>query len=173
MRHGIAVDLADGSWQVDAERALTPQGIVRTRAAARGLARLLPCPDRVLASPLKRAEQTAQLAAEALGFPAKQIETCPALEPDAAPLAVLETLARQPAASALCVGHLPHLDLLLAALLTGTRVRVGSFKKASAACLELNFPSKTTWTANLEWFIPPRALRAIGRAHLEKPVEEE
>src|SRR5439155_23799609 len=66
VRHGIAV--AHGTPKVpEDERPLTPRGAKRFRAAARGLARICRRPDVLLTSPLVRARQTADIAADAWG----------------------------------------------------------------------------------------------------------
>ncbi len=64
VRHAIAV--AAGMPGIpDAERPLTPAGAKKFRAAAKGLAAILDPPDVLLASPLLRARQTAEIAAAA------------------------------------------------------------------------------------------------------------
>ena len=73
-RHGIAEERsADGT---DAARALTAQGVERTRAAARGLAAFADPPDVILSSPRTRALQTAREAAVAFG---REVEVLVAL----------------------------------------------------------------------------------------------
>ena len=64
MRHGIAADPAPG--MSDADRALTPDGVRKTVRVAAGLAKLGVKPDVILSSPLRRAEETAHLVADAL-----------------------------------------------------------------------------------------------------------
>src|SRR4026207_1372780 len=66
LRHAIAVPA--GTPDVDdRDRPLTPRGRKRFRKAARGLARILPRPDALFTSPLPRALETAEIAAEAWG----------------------------------------------------------------------------------------------------------
>ena len=81
IRHGIAEDPAPG--QRDAERALTPEGWTRTRAAMAGLVRLGLRPTRGFNSPYRRAAETMTCLQEAAGaFP---METSLGLVPEARP----------------------------------------------------------------------------------------
>ena len=61
MRHGIAIDREDPDCPSDPERYLTPKGIQRTRAAARGLRALRVKPTALLTSPFVRAVQTGEV----------------------------------------------------------------------------------------------------------------
>src|SRR5262245_13528958 len=66
LRHAIAV--ASGTPDIeDRDRPLTPRGRKRFSKAARGLTCILPAPDAILTSPLPRARETAEIAAEAWG----------------------------------------------------------------------------------------------------------
>src|SRR6188508_2488209 len=66
IRHAIAVERGTPDI-ADEERPLTRKGEQRFRAAARGLARIEARPDVLLTSPLPRARQTAEIAAQAWG----------------------------------------------------------------------------------------------------------
>src|SRR5262245_16026944 len=66
IRHAIA--LPRGPPDIpDDERPLTKRGAKRFRAAAEGLARIVARPDVLFTSPLPRARQTAEIAAQAWG----------------------------------------------------------------------------------------------------------
>ncbi len=82
IRHGIAEDPHPGLG--DADRALTPEGWTKTRAAMRGLVALGYVPTRGLTSPYLRARQTMDCLREAAGrtFP---IEAWPILVPHGDP----------------------------------------------------------------------------------------
>ncbi len=73
MRHGIAIDREDPDCPPDPERYLTPKGIQRTRAAARGLRALRVKPTALLTSPFVRAVQTGEIVCEVLGLDSKQL----------------------------------------------------------------------------------------------------
>jgi phosphohistidine phosphatase len=156
-RHGIAEDhAADGT---DAGRELTGQGVERTRAAARGLARIVEAPDVVLSSPKLRALQTAREAAAAFG---REVEVMDDLA-DGPPDAALAALAARPEASAMIVGHEPMLSELIEQVCTGGR-RLGfvDMRKAGCACLEVSFDRSGAATATLLWLATPKILRAAG-----------
>ncbi|MDP1831350.1 MAG: histidine phosphatase family protein [Geothrix sp.] len=81
IRHGIAEDPHTG--QRDADRALTGEGWIKTRAAMRGLVSLGYAPTRGYNSPYRRAAETMTCLQEAAGaFP---MEPCADLRPDGHP----------------------------------------------------------------------------------------
>lgn len=110
-RHAEATDA--GVLEDDLERALTAKGERQARRMAEWLNRQLPASTKVLASPARRAQQTAA----ALD---RRIKTSAALAPDASVDALLHTVrwpdAREPV---LVVGHQPTLGLAAAYLLSG------------------------------------------------------
>ncbi|MGI9188363.1 MAG: phosphoglycerate mutase family protein, partial [Gaiellales bacterium] len=66
-RHGQATSGPDHRWT--AEDPLTEVGLRQARDAGRAVAARSPRPDRIIASPAVRAQQTAQACADALGLP--------------------------------------------------------------------------------------------------------
>jgi phosphohistidine phosphatase len=158
-RHGIAIDRADPKCPDEAERFLTPRGIRRTRRAARGLRKLGIACDLVLASPYRRAQQTAEIALDALGLGPDGLLTREEILPMAPPQRLLATLPEYEGRSLLIVGHAPHLDDFLA-LATGADTAFTSLRKAGAARLVFHDPSLRR--AELEWVLTARALRALG-----------
>ena len=157
MRHGIAED-----GLVDEARQLTEEGKRRVAQIARGLKAVDVVPDLVLASPLVRAQQTAQIAASVLA-PKLVVETF-------APLAIgvdPEELVPQLAAyrgfrEILMVGHQPSLGELGSYLLTGqSHLAPLPFKKGSvAAVLVHSMPPRTP--GELLFFLPPKYARAMA-----------
>lgn len=158
-RHGIAINREDPDCPAEAERFLTDKGIQRTLAAARGLKALGVNPQVVLSSPMVRARQTAQIAAQALGFPEKEIQNTGALLWDAPPAALFRELAKLKAEEVLCAGHAPHLDEALAFGL-GAAHPFTQLKKAGAACLEIT-PGPSPGGVLL-WLATSRQLRLLG-----------
>jgi phosphohistidine phosphatase len=156
-RHGPAVDRTDPDCPADADRPLTPDGIVRTRSAAAGLAVLGIRPDRILTSPYVRAEATARIAAKELSF-AGSVEIVDALLPGADPRDLLR-LAADAEGTLLAAGHEPHLSDVVARGIGGPTISLG-LKKAGAAVLELA-PGEEP-VATLRALYPPRALRQLG-----------
>lgn len=159
LRHGIAEDPRPG--MADEERALTPEGVSRTRRAVQGLAGLGVRPDVVLSSPLRRAAETADIAVDVLGVAA--VTPYPPLAAGGEPVAILDGLRPwRRAAQILLVGHQPDLGDLASYLLTGSAGRAHlPFKKAGAAAISVaELPPRAPGV--LEWFLPPAALRAIA-----------
>lgn len=163
LRHGIAVDPADPDCPTDAQRPLTERGRRRTREVAGGLAALGVRVEVILSSPLVRAVQTAEIAAERLGLRSDQLRRTNALLPSSAPNGLLAEVQKLGPGGVLCVGHAPHLDLVLAAAVTPGSAPFTALKKAGAACLELDFPP-TGGRATLLWMMDPRALRRLVAA---------
>src|SRR5579863_5406571 len=87
LRHGIAADGEAG--QPDSGRTLTPEGRKKLRAMLQSAAAAGVAPSLILTSPYKRAVQTAQLAAAALGYGGELLRTN-ALVPGSTPQAVWE-----------------------------------------------------------------------------------
>lgn len=129
LRHGEAEPQA----RSDAERALTARGREQVRLAAVQLqGRRL---GAILASPYVRAQQTAALVREALGF-AGGVHTVPWLTPDSAPREVLAQLDRYPERELLLVSHQPLVGALAGLLIHGHRQQPVAMHTASLAELE-------------------------------------
>lgn len=160
IRHAIAVP--SGTPGVpDDERPLTQKGKRRFRRAARGLARIAPRPDVLLASPLPRALETAEIAAKAWGRVRPRSE--PALAGPSVPR-IVDVLAGQPAeATVAVVGHEPTLSALLARLLGTPHDERLTFRKGGAALVDLA-GSPGDGGGRLVWYLRPRILRVLGRA---------
>ena len=93
MRHGIAINREDPDCPAEAERFLTPKGIQRTRAVARGLRDLRVRPATLLTSPYVRAVQTGEIICEMLGLNPHELRTTEALKPEAKPSRLADELA--------------------------------------------------------------------------------
>jgi len=110
-RHAEALELRELSDDLD--RALTPKGERQAQRMAEWLNRQLPSSTRVLASPARRAQQTAA----ALD---RRVKTVPALAPDGSVEGLMHAVrwpeSREPV---LVVGHQPTLGLAAAYLLAG------------------------------------------------------
>jgi phosphohistidine phosphatase len=134
LRHGIAEDGRPGIS--DAERALTGEGMRKLRgvlkmARAGGLA-----PSLILASPLRRAVETAEIAAKELGYSGNILRTH-ALTPESSPEAVWDELrGRRSEDSILLAGHEPLFSTLTAYLL-GAPSMVVDFKKGALVRIDV------------------------------------
>ncbi len=160
VRHGIADHRDPARWPDDAKRPLTTKGIARFRSAARGLNRIVPGMDVVLASPYTRAWQTAEILHAEAGWPPP--EPCPALEAIRPPGDVVEVLqASSDRSSVALVGHEPCLSGLASLLLCGDADELPlELKKGGVALLRLA-GDPIRGGALLRWSASPRILRSL------------
>src|SRR5579862_7556134 len=156
VRHGIAIERTDPKSPPEAERPLTARGVQKTRAAALGLRAMGAKPDVFITSPFVRAAQTAEIFAEALGFPLDKIRVNDHLKPSANPGEIIREITHLRAKEIVCFGHAPHLDLTIAHL-AGARTPFTELKKAGVACFEQS--GHGAW--GLRWLLPPRTLREL------------
>lgn len=152
LRHGIAEDHAASGR--DADRVLTEEGKrklqkVMDRARKAGVN-----PTLILSSPLLRAIETAQIAAEALEYKS-EIARSNALLPNAAPRDVwAEIRAHRDEPSILLAGHEPLFSQTVAYLLGSTRAMV-EFKKG--ALIRVDFAALGAEPRGvLEWMLTPK-----------------
>jgi phosphohistidine phosphatase len=160
VRHGIAMDREDPNCPPDTERPLTPRGMKRTHSAALGLLAMKIKPDAVLTSPWLRAVQTAEIFCEVIGFSSKKMIRSDALKGTATPAELLRELSKLKAQEVICVGHEPHLHLVIGQVLR-TSARITELKKAGVACLELERISPPQ--GQLLALYPPSTLRLLGK----------
>jgi len=158
MRHGIAIDREDPDCPPEPERYLTPKGIQRTRAAARGLRAMRVKPTTLLASPYVRAVQTGEIVCEVLGLDPKQLRTTDSLRPEAKPIRLTEELARLQG-EVICFGHAPQMDEFIALALKAT-APFTELKKSGLACLDID--SLSPLRATLFCVLTSRILRRLG-----------
>ena len=128
LRHGIAENARTG--QPDSERALTAEGREKLRRVLRRARAAVVNPSAILSSPYRRALETAEVAAETLGYKS-EIERTPALVPEASPYDAWEEIrTRRPDASVLLASHEPLMSSLAAFLLGCPALQV-DMKKAA------------------------------------------
>lgn len=135
LRHGHSPSVGEARVKRDAERPLSDRGRADVRAAAELLAKEGGRVDAIFASPLKRAQQTAEEAATVLK-PEHGVTTYGPLSNEISGAALLNNLRRDAAqlSSLLVVGHLPQLGELVAAA-AGQAVEL---KPAGLAAVELD-----------------------------------
>jgi phosphohistidine phosphatase len=156
VRHGTASHVAP----CDAERELTAEGRREAEIVGRALMKLGVVHDAILASPLVRARQTAEIIAERLGRPGTVMvveELCNGHSTAALLRAVHP---RGEEKGMVLVGHMPslaeHLNLLIGATPTANTV----FGTATAAAVRM-----TDWrqgAGELHWFLRQAQLAAIA-----------
>ena len=142
LRHGEAQPHA----RRDAERELTVKGREQVLHSA---ARVLDQPlDSILASPYVRAQQTAELVRNALGF-APQLISVPWLTPDSDPRQALSQL--PDSGNVLLVTHQPFVGDLISLLMHGHMRQPQPMHTASLAELEGEWPLAGSMTLCNLW----------------------
>ncbi|MBM3764432.1 MAG: phosphohistidine phosphatase SixA [Acidobacteria bacterium] len=152
LRHGIAEDAQPGT--ADAERALTAEGSKRLREILKRAKTAGVAPSLIVTSPYVRARQTAELAAELLGYEERLVPSN-ALVPMASPAetwAEVRALRGEP--SLLLVGHEPHMSGMMAYLLSAPELAV-DFKKGALVRVDV-FEFGARPRAILKWMMAPK-----------------
>ncbi|HEX9281796.1 MAG TPA: phosphohistidine phosphatase SixA [Candidatus Udaeobacter sp.] len=147
LRHGEAD--WPGWTKPDDERPLTDFGKKEVRQVAKFLNRLKVKPDLIVTSPLPRALQTAEVAAEQLKTKLRQDE---ALEPGFGIGELSAVLKRHRSKVLMLVGHEPDFSSVISAL-------TGGFLKMSKAGVALIDIDPETEKGRLLWLFPPKFAR--------------
>ena len=151
LRHGVAEDESkDGA---DETRRLTEGGIKRTARAVKGLAKVIDAPDIILTSPLVRARQTADLAAERFSVKVEEVD----ILGRAAPQRIIAMLRKREEQTILAVGHEPTLSTIIEMLIAHAGDR-GFIQLKKAGCAALDVPPRGH--ARLLWLATPKLLTA-------------
>ncbi len=152
LRHGIAEERAASGH--DADRALTDDGRKKLRHVLSRARKASVTPTLILSSPLKRAFETAEIAAKELGY-SSEISITNSLTPDSSPHRVwTEIRAHRDEPAILLAGHEPLFSATVAWLLGSPRSMV-DFKKA--ALVRIDFDSLGPEPRGvLQWMITPK-----------------
>jgi phosphohistidine phosphatase len=158
IRHGIAADRE--GFEHDFDRPLIDRGIEKTSQIAQRLAALGLCFDRILTSPLVRAQQTAELlrVAGLCGI----IEEFGALAPGGDVEALVAwwagSNALETSQTIAIVGHQPDLGQWAEWLLWGQATEKLIVKKAGVIGMEVSPQGLARGMCELFWLTPPRLL---------------
>jgi len=147
LRHGEAD--WPGWTKPDDERPLTDFGKKEVRQVAKFLNRLKVKPDLIVTSPLPRALQTAEVAAEQLKTKLRQDE---ALEPGFGISELRIVLKRHRSKVLMLVGHEPDFSSVISAL-TGASLKLS---KAGVALVDIDPEAQE---GRLLWLFPPKFAR--------------
>ena len=162
LRHGIAVT-THAKIASNAERPLSKKGSERMSKGAKGLLSLGVSFDRILTSPLLRAQQTAQVVAEVLKM-GEQLEEIRELAPEGSAEGLIGRLAAyQGKKGLLLVGHQPLLGETASLLLSkGKKIEL-KLKKGGICCIEVDRlpPEKP---GILHWMLTPKQLRSLAES---------
>jgi phosphohistidine phosphatase len=147
----------------DEKRALDKEGIEQCGYVGRALAALDVQVDTIIASPLKRATQTAALVGNEMGHEGK-LQIDPALRPQATFAdfrKLLDQYAQQE--SVMVVGHNPNLSEFLGRIISPAECEAAlDLRKGAVAKVEVRRSS-----GSLHWILTPKILRALYAAAAE------
>ncbi|NIO05485.1 MAG: phosphohistidine phosphatase SixA [Proteobacteria bacterium] len=157
MQHGQAF-----SKEADPERSLSPEGEIQVAASAEALARIGVGFDLVVASPKKRALQTAEIVAERLGYPLEEIKITETLQPTAPAAEALAFLkAYEDKGLILLAGHLPSLGEIASDLLSeGSKIAI-RFEMGGVCRIDIDMAQGGS--GELKYYLTPDQLRLIAK----------
>lgn len=158
VRHGIAEDrktfkLKDKD---DHHRPLTKSGKKKFQVIAKKLKALIGPIDKIVSSPLVRAEQTAQILKDE--YPKAKVLLSESLTPTAQPKDFAQWCqqhVKKGTKSLVIVGHEPHLGLLASWLLSGSQQSHIKIKKGGCLAIEINHPLGPK-KGVLQWAMTPK-----------------
>ncbi|MCX7827082.1 MAG: phosphohistidine phosphatase SixA [Verrucomicrobiae bacterium] len=161
LRHAEAEDTSP-NCKTDAERRLTAKGERQSADAAAALREMEVSFDLILASPLVRAQRTAEIVAKALRL-SKRLETTDDLAPGGDPRSLLAAIGRraEKLASILLVGHELELSRLISQLLAGRPDLRIELKKAGLCKLTVEELGHDR-CATLQWLLTAKQLRRMA-----------
>ncbi|MFQ5687265.1 MAG: phosphohistidine phosphatase SixA [Candidatus Scalindua sp.] len=157
VRHGAAHTKED-----DPERHLNKDGLEQCHLSGSALRRLDTKFDLVISSPRVRARQTAEIIAEEVGYPKKEIKITETLEPMASPkdtISYLNNFTRKE--NIMLAGHLPLLGNLASELLTES-TQISLYFEAGAVC-QIDVDHPISHTGIFRWFLTPEQLRFMAQ----------
>jgi len=159
LRHGIAVERDPVSFPDDSRRPLTLKGEDRLRLICEAMQALELSFDRILSSPYRRASQTAEIVATALGLK-KALEYCDELMPEGDAKALIRRLNRleDSPENLLLVGHEPDLSRLISQLISPEPGAAIDLRKGGLAKLEIETQLRPGSCAKLVWLLTPKQM---------------
>jgi phosphohistidine phosphatase len=151
LRHGIAEDARAG--QPDAERELTDEGREKLRRVLKRARSADVSPSLILASPYRRARETAAIASNVLDYKGKVVETN-SLIPEASPQEMWQEIrARHGEGAILLASHEPLMSALAAFLLACPALQV-DVKKAALVRIDCDRIGREP-RGVLKWMLTP------------------
>jgi phosphohistidine phosphatase len=151
LRHGISEDPKPG--QPDSERALTGEGRDKLRRVLKRARTAELDPSLILSSPLRRALESAAVAAEVLSYKGEIVRT-PALAPESSPFDAWEEIRKRKGERAiLLASHEPLMSSMVAFLLDSPALHV-EMKKAALVRIDCDrFGPRAAGL--LKWMLTP------------------
>ena len=159
LRHGIAVERDPVSFPDDSRRPLTLKGEDRLKTICEAMKALELSFDYLLSSPFRRASQTAEIVADAMGLK-KVLAFRDELAPEGDPKALVKYLAKlEPTPeNVMLVGHEPYLSAFISLLISGEAAAGIDLKKGGLAKLEIESQLRFGPCAKLAWLLTPKQM---------------
>src|SRR3989442_14919858 len=158
LRHGEAGNRMTVA-EKDSERPLTPEGRAAMQKIARSLKAIGLQTDRIYTSPLRRAQETAEIAARVLNVPT--LEEWDELKPDGSKAALYRKLARLEQNSRLIlVGHEPYLSSMIGEIIGTPGARL-VLKKGGLGKLRITSFNHQI-SGELRWPLTPRMITKMS-----------
>ena len=147
----------------DPERSLTPRGKEQIHLSAKALKRMDISFDLIISSPKQRAQQTAGIVADELGYPQGEIEVSAALEPTAPVEDILLFLTSFSLKNRIFLaGHLPSLGEIASALMSDVFRIPLHFEMGGVVRIDAEDPK--AHRGELRWLLLPHQLALLSQA---------
>jgi phosphohistidine phosphatase len=158
LRHGEAGNRMT-VVEEDSERPLTPEGRAEMQKIAKSLKTIGLQINRIYTSPLRRARETAEIAAEILKIPT--LEEWDELKPDGSKAALYRKLARLEQNSRLIlVGHEPYLTSMIGEIIGSTSAKIVLKKGGIGKVRITSFTPRIS--GELHWLLAPKILTKMS-----------
>ncbi|OLD13404.1 MAG: phosphohistidine phosphatase SixA [Crenarchaeota archaeon 13_1_40CM_2_52_14] len=158
LRHGEAGNRMTVA-EKDSERPLTPEGRAAMQKIARSLKAIGLQTDRIYTSPLRRAQETAEIAARVLNVPT--LEEWDELKPDGSKAALYRKLARlEQDSRPILVGHEPYLTSMIGEIIGTTSAKIVLKKGGVGKVRITSFTPRVS--GELRWLLTPKIITKIS-----------
>ncbi len=157
VRHGAAYIKEE-----DPERHLNNDGLNQCHLTGRALRRLDIMFDLIVSSPKVRARQTAEIIAEEVNYPNKEIKITETLQPATDPKETISFLNElTDMKKVLLAGHLPLLGNLASELLSKSSDISFHFETGTVCLIEVEHP--ISYAGDFCWFLSPKHLKLLAQ----------
>ncbi len=158
LRHGEAGNRM-AVVEKDSERPLTPEGRAEMQKIAKSLKAIGLQTDRIYTSPLRRAQETAEIAARVLNIPT--LEEWDELKPDGSKAALYRKLARlEQGSRPILVGHEPYLTSMIGEIIGTTSAKIALKKGGVGKVRITSFTPRIS--GELRWLLTPKIITKMS-----------
>jgi len=158
LRHGEAGNRIS-IVEEDSERPLTPEGQIEMQKIAKSLKAVGLQTDRICTSPLRRARETAEIAAKVLKIP--RLEEWDELKPDGSKAELYRKLAKlEQDSRPILVGHEPYLTSMIGEIIGTTSAKIVLKKGGVAKVRITSFTPRIS--GELRWLLTPKIITKMS-----------